>query len=70
MLKEKQKDWLKGFKNLRASGKKIRYMKPITLDFITNPDKMNNKDKFEKLSLALRKNLKKEKYFKKKNKKK
>ena len=31
---------------------------------------MNNKDKFEKLSLALRKNLKKRKIFQKKNKKK
>ena len=31
---------------------------------------MNNKDKFEKLSLALRKNLKKRKMFQKKNKKK
>ena len=31
---------------------------------------MNNKDKFEKLSLDLRKNLKKRKIFQKKNKKK
>ena len=31
---------------------------------------MNNKDKFEKLRLALRKNLKKRKMFQKKNKKK
>ena len=31
---------------------------------------MNNKNKFEKLSLALRKNLKKRKIFQKKNKKK
>ena len=31
---------------------------------------MNNKDKNERLSLALRKNLKKRKIFKKKNKKK
>ena len=31
---------------------------------------MNNKDKFEKLSLALRKNLKKRKIFQKKKKKK
>jgi len=31
---------------------------------------MNNKDKLEKLSLALRKNLKKRKIFQKKNKKK
>ena len=31
---------------------------------------MNNKDKLKKLSLALRKNLKKRKIFKKKNKKK
>ncbi len=30
---------------------------------------MNNKDKFKKLSLALRKNLKKRKIFQKKNKK-
>ena len=47
--------------------------KPITLDFLTNPNKdwrMNAKEKNERLSLALRKNLKKRKNFHKKIKKK
>ena len=45
--------------------------KPITLDFLTNPDKeMNSKEKNERLSLALKKNLKKRKLFQKKIKKK
>ena len=53
-----------GIKKDSDKDKVLDASKPITLDFLTNPDKN------ERLSYALKKNLKKRKLFQKKDKKK
>ena len=71
LLKERQKDKLKKEqKNFKKFRKNIRHVETYHTRFYhESRQRMNNKHKLEKLSLALRKNLKKKKIFQKKNKK-
>ena len=70
--KKAKREAKEGLKVQEEPKKTLDTSKPITLDFLTNPDKqtMRDKEKNQRLSLALKKNLKKRKVFQKKNKKK
>ena len=70
--KKAKREAKEGSKVQEETKKTLDTSKPITLDFLTNPDKqtMKDKEKNQRLSLALKKNLKKRKIFQKKNKKK
>ena len=70
--KKAKREAKEGSKVQEEPKKTLDTSKPITLDFLTNPDKqkMQDKEKNQRLSLALKKNLKKRKVFQKKNKKK